>query len=51
MIDAEIALQITSVHSNGGRSRVLRNENITGFKAILRISVAGQNHTEKKKDT
>ena len=36
----QIALQLTSAHSYGGRGRVGRNENVTGVKAILRISVA-----------
>ena len=30
-----IALQKTTAHSNGGRGRVGRNENVTGFKAIF----------------
>ena len=36
----EAALQLTGAHSYGGRGRVGRNENVTGFEAILRISVA-----------
>ena len=36
----QIALQLTSAHSYGGRGRVGRNENVTSFEAILRISVA-----------
>ena len=37
-IITQIALQLTSDHSYGGR--VGRNENVTDFEAILRISVA-----------
>ena len=39
-IITQIALQLTSAHSYGGNGRVGRNENVTGVKAILRISVA-----------
>ena len=39
-IITQIALQLTSAHSYGGRGRVGRNENVTGVKAILRISMA-----------
>ena len=40
LIITQIALQLTSAHSYGGRGRVGRNENVTGFEAILRVSVA-----------
>ena len=36
----QIVLQLTSAHSYGARGRVGRNQNVTGFEAILRISVA-----------
>ena len=40
LIITQIALQLTSALSYGGSDRVGRNENVTGVKVILRISVA-----------